>query len=126
MAESIAGRTAARYAAALAENRAEDVLALFGDRPHFHSPFSVWATPETVRAACAARAIAFADVTVVHLLADDDHAAVLWRATVRGKPVEGCEVLTLAGGAVDQVHVYLRPAAALPTVFAAMSSAWPR
>jgi hypothetical protein len=45
MSNSIAERIAAEYAAALADDRAEDLIALFGDHPCFQSPFSVWDTP---------------------------------------------------------------------------------
>jgi hypothetical protein len=126
MSNSIAERIAAEYAAALADDRAEDLVALFGDRPCFQSPFSVWETPSTVRAAFLARTTAFDGVTVAHVLAGDDRAVVLWRATVRGEPVDGCEVLTLSAGSVERVDVYLRPAPVLSTVYAAMSAAWSR
>ncbi|HWU11963.1 MAG TPA: nuclear transport factor 2 family protein [Streptomyces sp.] len=126
MSNSIAERIAAAYAAALADDRAEDLVALFGDRPRLQSPFSVWETPSTVRAVCLARTTAFHGVTVAQVLTDDDRAVVLWRATVRGELVEGCEVLTLSAGSVERVDVYLRPAPVLPTVYAAMSAAWPR
>ncbi len=121
-----ARHVASAYATALADASPSALFALFGERPRFHSPFSQWETPSAVRAACTARAAALVGVAVDHVLTQDDHAVLLWRATVRGEPVEGCDVLTLDGSTVDRVDVYLRPAAVLPTVLAAMTDAWPR
>lgn len=126
MPDTTVRRVASAYASALVDASPEGIVALFGELPRFSSPFSQWETPSAVRAACIARTAALDDVAVDHVLAQDDHAVLLWRATVRGEPVEGCDVLTLTGSAVDRVDVYLRPAAVLPTVLAAMTDAWPR
>ena len=126
MSDSITHDVAARYAAALAADRTDGVLALLADSAQFQSPFTLWDDPAGVRAACTARAAAFAQLVVLDLVAQDERAVLTWEAVVSGQLVQGCEVLTLSGSQVRRIDVYLRPAAVLPAVHAAMRAAWPR
>ena len=126
MSDSITHEVAAGYAAALAADRTESVLALLAGSVWFQSPFTRWEDPAGVRAAYTARAAAFSRMTILDLIAQHDRAVLLWQAEASGQLVEGCEVLTLSGGEVIAVDVYLRPAAVLPAVSAAMRDAWPR
>lgn len=91
----------------------------------FESPYSLWQDPESVVAAFQARCQAFRNLQVERVLHDDGHAVVLWNAEVDGWAVQGCEALTLSAGKVSRVDVFLRPAAVLETVRAAMQAAWP-
>lgn len=126
MSDSITHEVAARYAAALAADRTDGVLALLADSAQFQSPFTLWDDPAGVRAAYTARAAAFTHLVVLDLVAQNDRAVLMWQAVVSGQLVQGCEVLSLLGAEVLRVYVYLRPAASLPDVHAAMSAAWPR
>lgn len=116
----------AAYVDALAANRTEDLTALLGEAPVFQSPFSLWETPALVHAAFAARTKAFSGLQITHVSDAEGFATVLWQAFVGDEYVEGCEVLSSSGGRVTRVDVFLRPANALKSVYAAMSAAWPR
>lgn len=73
-----------------------------------------------------ARCRAFRNLQVERVLQDGGNAVVLWNAEVDGRAVQGCEALTLSAGRVSRVDVFLRPAAVLETVRAAMQAAWPK
>ena len=126
MSDSITHDAAVRYAAALTDGRTDSLLAMLADSAQFQSPFTLWDDPAGVGAAYAARATAFTDLVVLEVVAQGDRAVLLWRADVSGRLVEGCEVLTLSRAEVLRVDVYLRPAAVLSDVHAAMKAAWPR
>jgi hypothetical protein len=117
---------ATTYAQLLAAERLDELLGLLGPGCVFQSPFSRWDTTASVTAAYGARAAAFDDLQVHDVLRSTDRAAVLWSASVGGETVEASEVITLEGGHVVRVDVYLRPASVLPAVYAAMTAAWPQ
>lgn len=114
------------YAVALAAGEAEGLIRLLTPEATFQSPFSFWHTPDAVAAAFNARCSAFARLQVDHVLHGDGNAVLLWCAQVDGRRVEGCEALTLTDGRISGVDVFLRPAAELATVRAAMTAAWPK
>jgi len=121
---------AVTYRQALSSGDVPALLDLLASAAEFQSPFSLWQGREQLALVYRARALAFADLQAIELLAggaaDTSRAALLWRSVVQGHPVEGCEVLTLAEGRVQRVDVFLRPAPVLPVVHAAMTAAWPR
>lgn len=118
--------TPSAYASALAGGEPQSLIDLLSPDVCFQSPFSLWETPESVAAAVRARCRAFSALQVEQVLQADGRAVLLWRAEVDGQTVEGCDALTLAGGRVTRVDVFLRPAAVLDGVRAAMTAAWPR
>lgn len=92
----------------------------------FASPFSTWSTPEDVAAVYQARAAAIASVRVERTLRSrDGGGAVVWTGEVDGERVEGCELITCADSAIEQVDLFLRPAGVLPAVLQAMRASWP-
>lgn len=121
----VAMNSSEAYAVALAAGEPQRLLRLLTPEATFQSPFSFWHTPDAVAAAFSARCSAFAGLEVHHVLHGDGNAVLLWCAQVDGRRVEGCEALTLTDGRISRVDVFLRPAAELATVRAAMTAAWP-
>ncbi len=117
---------ATAYATALAAAQPRRLLDLLSTAASFQSPYSLWQDPESVVAAFQARCRAFRNLQVERVLQDGGNAVVLWNAEVDGRAVQGCEALTLSAGRVSRVDVFLRPAAVLETVRAAMQAAWPK
>ncbi|WP_020671349.1 nuclear transport factor 2 family protein [Amycolatopsis nigrescens] len=117
----------AEYTDAVQHAKIEVVTGLLAEDAVFQSPFSLFDTPEHLRSAYIARAGAFSGLTLRGTVAGQGNQSVLlWTMRVGESPVEVAEVVTTAGERVSRVDVYLRPAAVLDEVFAAMSAAWPR
>jgi hypothetical protein len=113
------------YVAALAVGDAETALATLSPDAVLHSPFHTWPARH-VPSVFHARGNAFSGLRIDTVMRSDERAAVLWRATVNDADVEAVELLSLGGGAICRIDVFLRPAEVLDSVEQAMVKAWPR
>ena len=124
-ADIAAADIAAAYVDALDSGDAGTLADLLADGVTFVSPFSTWTSRADVVAACTARTTAFTGPDVVTAVREGWTLCARWRARVGDTPIEGVDVVTLGADGVRTVDVFLRPAAALDEIRAAMTRAWP-
>ena len=100
------------FRAAIEARDIEAAVALLSDQVVFHSPiaFTPYEGARTVGAILRAVFEVFQDFRYVREIADGRDHALVFRATVGGKEIEGCDFLHLADdGSIDEFTVMVRP-----------------
>lgn len=113
------------YVDAVRTGDADTAVATLGPDAVFRSPFNTWRARH-IPAIYRARCTAFPKLLVDAVIAGDDRAVLVWRATLGDAEVEASELLSIEAGAIHRVDVFLRPAHVLEAAYRAMVAAWPR